>query len=142
VFYPDLQNSAAKILKISTVLQFRNQDYGMENCTLEPTIPDATNSPADLDSSVHIDHASVVEVWMLDNTREISRYDPVSWTYAPQRISLLANVSLSEQDWPEKRFHFPCPTNSFSTFEFVCAKQSKNCHVEFWQRKSTPPNGE
>ncbi|KAK7438886.1 hypothetical protein VKT23_017812 [Stygiomarasmius scandens] len=66
--------------KISTVIQFRNQDYGMENCTLEPTIPDATNSPADLDSSVHIDHTSVVEIWMLDNTREISRYDPVSWT--------------------------------------------------------------
>ncbi|THU92334.1 hypothetical protein K435DRAFT_820512 [Dendrothele bispora CBS 962.96] len=127
--------------EISTIIQFRNQDYGMENCTLEPTIPSLGNSPVDLDSSVRIDHLSIVEIWMLDNTREISRYDPVSWKHAPLRKTLLASISVSGEVWNEQKFHFRCPSNGFSTFEFACSKLSPNCHIDFWQRKSTPPNG-
>ncbi|KIK54827.1 hypothetical protein GYMLUDRAFT_147472, partial [Collybiopsis luxurians FD-317 M1] len=65
--YPDDRHIVASPQK-STILQFMNQDFGMENCTLEVSIPPQN---ASWDAGVEIDSRSVLEIWMLDNSEEL-----------------------------------------------------------------------
>ncbi|KAG7097042.1 hypothetical protein E1B28_004433 [Marasmius oreades] len=134
--YPD-DRSFEVSSKLSTVIQFKNQDFGMENCTLELTIPESSRT--DFNPAVHIDHSSTIEVWMLDNSREISRYD--LWDRAPQRQYLFDEISLDGKGTKESRLHYHCPSTTFSTFEFTCKVGNPHCLVKFWQRKSDTPNG-
>ncbi|KAF4573429.1 hypothetical protein EYR36_007944 [Pleurotus pulmonarius] len=123
----------------STIIQLRNLDFRMEKCVLDPTIPshDDTSPDSGFDPSVRVDASSSVDVWMLDNTQELSR--DTQWTHAPPRKTFFGSISLHGEG--SRRIEFFCPSVSFSTFEFACSSSTPNCHVEFWQRKSDPPNG-
>ncbi|KAF9465119.1 hypothetical protein BDZ94DRAFT_1254552 [Collybia nuda] len=118
----------------STIIQFRNLDFGMQNCHLNPTVPMNTTS---FDAGVNVDPSSELDVWMLDNSWELSR--DVEWNTAPRRRSHFATIDLSGGGHMPVEFY--CPSTSFSTFEFSCSKRTPDCHVEFWQRKGTPLNG-
>ncbi|KAJ7587158.1 hypothetical protein C8J56DRAFT_786960 [Mycena floridula] len=120
--------------QISTVMQFRNLDYGMEKCHLNPTVPDANSTS--FQSSIDIDLLSEIDVWMLDSSQEISKATRSS----PPRRSHFAKIDFSAAH-NYKSIEFRCPSNSFTTFEFTCSSTVSNCHVEFWQRESEHANG-
>lgn len=92
------------------------------------------------DPSVNIDYSGRMDVWLLDNSRELSRY--VLWDRAPQRIKKLTTFQFrqnSEQSTIVENFH--CPSLGFSTFEFACSKETPDCQIDFWWVKKTPLNG-
>jgi len=120
--------------QVNTVVQFRNLDFGMENCHLNPTIPTNITS---FDTQLNVDPSSELDIWMLDNSWELSRH--VEWNTAPARRSHFATISLSGGGHTPVEFR--CPSTSFSTFEFSCSKRTPDCHIEFWQMSGVPLNG-
>ena len=121
----------------STIMQFRNMDYQMERCEIQGLVP-----PSDMphDPAADIDYSGKMDVWLLDNSRELSRY--VLWGHAPRRVKKLTTFQFrqnSEQSTIVGEFH--CPSQGFSTFEFVCS-ETPNCKVDFWWVKKSPLNGE
>lgn len=121
----------------STIMQFRNMDYQMERCEVQGLVP-----PSDMphDPAADIDYSGKIDVWLLENSRELSRY--VLWDRAPKRVKKLTTFQFphnSEQSTIVKSFH--CPSPRFSTFEFVCSQETPNCKVDFWWVKKTPLNG-
>lgn len=122
--YPDLRH--IHITKeISTIVQFRHIDYGMERCTLNHSVPPHSDSKP-----------SVVEVWELDIAVEISRYIGDTWkTAAPRRTLITTMVFPPNGD----TYSFHCPSNEFSTFELACPSRSNGCQVDFWQDQRAQP---
>ncbi|KAF7436261.1 hypothetical protein PC9H_003090 [Pleurotus ostreatus] len=91
----------------STIIQFRNLDFRMEKCVLDPTIPshNVTSPDSGFEPSVRVDASSIVDVWMLDNTQELSRH--TQWTYAPRRKTCFRSISLRGEG--SRRIEFFCP---------------------------------
>ncbi|KAG5644542.1 hypothetical protein DXG03_008197 [Asterophora parasitica] len=121
----------------STVVQFRNMDYGMERCVLDPTIPKPNATIPGFDPAVNVHPGSEVDIWLLDGSQELSRH--ILWTRAPARQKHFARIGLSGKGF--RRIEFLCPSMSFTTFEFACVPEAPHCHIEFWQKKAEPPNG-
>ena len=109
--------------KVSTIVQFRAIDYGMENCSLALTPTSAGGSAlADVD----------LDVWTLAD--------------APQRPGrrLNANLDVRTLTWasrPPRKEHvgvlkvvggetrmFTCPSGSYHTLEITCA--TRGCDVD------------
>lgn len=109
--------------KVSTIVQFRAIDYGMENCSLALTPTSAGGSAlADVD----------LDVWTLAD--------------APQRPGrrLNANLDVRTLTWasrPPRKEHvgvlkvvggetrmFTCPSGSYHTLEITCAM--RGCDVD------------
>ena len=112
-------------------------DHQMELCEIQGLIP-----PSDMphDPAVGIDYSGKMDVWLLNNSRELSRY--VLWEHAPKRLKKLTTFQFhqnSEQSTIVDGFH--CPSLGFSTFEFVCSEETPDCKVDFWWVKKTPLNG-
>ena len=109
----------------------------MERCEIQGLVP-----PSDMphDPAADIDYAGKMDVWLLDNSLELSRY--VLWERAPKRIKKLTTFQFrqnSEQSTIIEGFH--CPSLGFSTFEFVCSEETPDCKIDFWWVKKTPLNG-
>ena len=118
-------------------MQFRNMDHQMERCEIQGLVPpsDMPHNPA-----ADIDYSGSMDVWLLDNSHELSRY--VLWDRAPKRVKKLTTFQFrrnSEQSTIIESFY--CPSLGFSTFEFVCSEETPDCKVDFWWVKKTPLNG-
>ncbi|KAI0043705.1 hypothetical protein FA95DRAFT_1609153 [Auriscalpium vulgare] len=110
--------------QVSTVVQFRAIDYGMENCTVVVDFPPAPP-------------ALTLDVWRLDAP---ARLDMRSLTYSsrPRRAELVGSVtrhasaSLAERHLGGKTVlpPFDCPSGSYHTFEMACAAGS-DCDLDF-----------
>lgn len=111
--------------QVSTVVQFRHIDYGMEHCTLNHSIPPQSDSKP-----------SVVEVWELDVAVEISRYIGDTWKTAAPRRKMLTTMHFPPNG---DTYSFNCPSNEFSTFELACPSRSSACQVDFWQDQRADP---
>jgi len=134
--YPDDRHFSVSSVS-STVVQFRNLDFGMEKCVLHVIAPPKTMKH---NPETRIDPSSRLDVWLLDSTTEISVYLPGSWDHAPARRTKLATFSFSEGAKLSSG-EFRCVSGQFSTFEFSCSKETTNCFVDFWQVKGAPLNG-
>ncbi|KAF9038918.1 hypothetical protein BDZ89DRAFT_1061021 [Hymenopellis radicata] len=132
--YPDDRHFLVSS-ETSTVVQFRNLDYEMERCHLNPTIP--SPNITSFEAAVNVDFSSEIDIWMLDSSSELSRH--ISWSTAPPRRSHFATVDFSGKD--HKPIEFRCPSSSFTTFEFSCSDRTPNCYINFWQKKERVLNG-
>ncbi|KAL1688296.1 hypothetical protein GGG16DRAFT_60261 [Schizophyllum commune] len=116
----------------STVMQFRNRDFGMEHCVLVLSIPQQT---PDLIPNVRLTEGSPVSVWLLDpDAPEL--HPSISWGTAPRRHRKLATFAISTEG-NQTSEEFLCAGDKFSTFEFECA-ETNGCEVDFWQNKEKP----
>ncbi|KAI4526369.1 hypothetical protein K525DRAFT_265201 [Schizophyllum commune Loenen D] len=119
----------------STVMQFRNRDFGMERCVLVLSVPQQT---PDLIPNVHLTEGSPVSVWLLDpDAPEL--HPSISWGTAPRRHTKLATFAVSAEG-NQTSDEFICAGDKFSTFEFECA-EAEGCEVDFWQNKEKPFQG-
>jgi hypothetical protein len=109
----------------------------MELCVLDPTVPNPNVTVSGFDPAIKISPHSVVDIWLLDGSQELSRH--ILWTHAPPRQQHFGKIGFSGKE--SHRLEFSCPSMSFTTFEFTCAPETPECHVEFWQKKAEPPNG-
>ncbi|KIJ53315.1 hypothetical protein M422DRAFT_155180 [Sphaerobolus stellatus SS14] len=125
-FVPTVVNHLIVTPKISTIVQFRTRDYGMENCSLHLEIP-AQNST---ETSVFISSAkgalATLEIWSLAGERRLNPAD-TTWATKPNRKSKLGTVELTYGTKAViSQFH--CPSGSYHTFELACV--SEQCKVD------------
>ncbi|KAJ3571227.1 hypothetical protein NP233_g3892 [Leucocoprinus birnbaumii] len=116
--------------EVSTIIQFRHMDYGMEKCSLYAILPDYVEEKEFIGSSV--------DVWLLDSSTEFSRQTLPEWPVAPQRRRLLTSFTFSSSDGPV--IEFDCPSYGLTTLELACSS-SMPCQVDFWQDKRRVPLG-
>ncbi|KAF4615759.1 hypothetical protein D9613_012366 [Agrocybe pediades] len=113
---------------LSTVVQLRAIDFGFNSCVLSAAIPHTTRT---LNTSAVVKGNSIINVWELNTTEELSPHGTF-WRTAPPRRRLFAQFTFDEQrTWSSRSF--PCASGSFHTYEFACNKHDPGCHVEFWQ---------
>ncbi|KAF9524161.1 hypothetical protein CPB83DRAFT_861715 [Crepidotus variabilis] len=119
----------------STIIQFRHLDYRMERCSLMRNLPTRTKR---FDPAISAEPISVIDLWSLDTTTEISRHIGDSWKYAPKRLRVLTSFSFNDS----LTYDFDCLSNQFSTFELACSPLSSSiCHIDFWQDHQLAPSG-
>ncbi|EDR06627.1 uncharacterized protein LACBIDRAFT_294591 [Laccaria bicolor S238N-H82] len=132
VVYPDDRHFIISP-NITTIVQFRTLDYGMERCTLHASLPDKTDA---LDPAATIVHPSTLDIWRLNIDYEITRHRPESWKFAPLRKSLFGTFEFPQgEDWASDDFH--CRSLSYTTLEFTCSTKTPDCHVDFWQDRAS-----
>ncbi|KAK0194295.1 hypothetical protein F5146DRAFT_428610 [Armillaria mellea] len=111
---------------VSTIMQFRAFDWGMETCQLGLSLPSA--------NSVTIAQPALT-VYRLNASHAL---DPRSLSYRtrPERTSKIADVELSEELSHWQR-NFTCATEEVLTFEFACSGLSlpELCRFDWWQDK-------
>ncbi|KAJ7268001.1 hypothetical protein C8J57DRAFT_1326356 [Mycena rebaudengoi] len=116
---------------ISTIVQYRVQDFGMEKCILQLSTsipPEASGHDHGRDIDAH--SMGQIDLWKLDHDRRLDRKS-LSWGSRPRRLSLTTTWDVSK-DAPMETVEFPCATNSILTFELACARHSE-CRLEFIQ---------
>ncbi|KAI0067446.1 hypothetical protein BV25DRAFT_1819784 [Artomyces pyxidatus] len=100
--------------EISTIVQFRAIDYGMENCTLTLALP-APHSDVQLD------------VWALSTSTRLD-VRTLSWKTRPPRTERVGHATnlIGEVTFTP----FQCSSGSYHTFEVSCATGG-DCAVDF-----------
>ncbi|KAJ7818317.1 hypothetical protein B0H14DRAFT_2520484 [Mycena olivaceomarginata] len=122
--------------EVSTIVQFRVQDFGMEKCTL--TLSTGMAPPASgHHGRRHAGHAHPpptgrMDLWRLDQARAI---DPqrLSWRTRPKRSRLAASWDLAHSA-SLRTDEFACKSTSIITFELACSGQ-EDCLLDFTQSK-------
>lgn len=107
---------------ISTVIQFRAIDWGMEICEVHVRLP-RTESPIQ------------VSIFRLESNLPI---DPMTLTYRtlPKRVSKLADITtetIRDTHWHRK---LACATEEVLTFELACSSlmaDPSQCSLDWWQ---------
>jgi len=119
----------------SSIVQFRVADSGMEKCVLNAVLPKPTKW---LDPAIHVQNSSVIDIWMVESSTEITPYVSTSWTYAPERRNRFSTWVVFDSDSEWSSHSFWCKSQTFVTFELACSEATPNCHVEFWQDREGP----
>ncbi|KAF7297365.1 hypothetical protein MIND_00970000 [Mycena indigotica] len=132
-------------LDVSTVVQFRVRDFGMEKCTLTLSMGIAPPPTSGHHHGRSLSESAMatgsIDVWQLDQAH---RLDPehLSWNNRPSRRHLFATWDLAEmQGQPTASFRtteFLCPSTEILTFELACAAGNPSCHLEFAQPREQP----
>ncbi|KAF9457242.1 hypothetical protein BDZ94DRAFT_1240922 [Collybia nuda] len=130
---------------ISTVLQFRARDFGMEWCTLKLALPaSAQYDPTDPNNEEERERnwllegdTSDLEVWELESSQWLDpRY--LSYNTRPRRRGHLFSFRVRGNSTHVSR-EVRCPSDKIATFEVFCV--SPGCRVDIWQNKLQPPIG-
>lgn len=105
---------------ISTIVQFRAIDFGMEKCRLSIVAPASVPPTA---------HVAVYRLDVVDilNEREINYYT------RPGRLAKLAELEMTPStNWTR---YFSCQSDGVYTFELACSEQQQPCDVQWVQDK-------
>ncbi|KAK0205265.1 hypothetical protein DFS33DRAFT_1274197 [Desarmillaria ectypa] len=112
---------------VSTIIQFRAFDWGMEMCQLGLSLPSAINNSTMAQPPL--------TVYRLNASHAL---DPLSLSYRtrPERASQIADIELSAEPSHWQR-NFTCATEEVLTFEFACSGLSlpELCRFDWWQEK-------
>ncbi|VDB83317.1 unnamed protein product [Peniophora sp. CBMAI 1063] len=120
---------------ISTIVQFRALDWGMEKCELRLSLPAVAS-----DALVDPGHVATLSLYRLNTTQQL---DPSVLTYAtrPQRVSKVANIDLRHGEEVVWHRNFACSMEQLLTFEVACSineDDGSGCSVEWWQGIEEP----
>jgi len=124
--YPELSNMLASS-SVSTILQFRALDYGMELCELGITIPMTDNAhPLVLPSSP-------IRIYNIDHKKPLYA-DSLSYNNRPRRGELIGEPFLERNStWNHT---FTCLRDEIYTFEVACKDfQTGECILKWTQDK-------
>ncbi|KAG6884644.1 hypothetical protein C0993_009325 [Termitomyces sp. T159_Od127] len=121
--------------EISTILQFRAIDYGMEICELHIDLPQ---------SSAAAERVEAISVYRLESSSPLD-VRSLSYRTRPRRLGRLGDVHAAinaEVDWHRK---MTCKLEEVLTLELACPEDipvGTQCSLEWWQRKeeSIPGN--
>jgi hypothetical protein len=135
--------------QISTVIQFRARDYGMEHCKLEFSLPkeyermpgtgmeDAYNHPTSAPKTrswTLSGDTKDLEIWTLD-TMEWLNTSKLSYSTRPKRLARIGSMAARPGETMFSH-SFTCPSDSIQSFEVFCV--SPGCRVEVWQDTVKP----
>ncbi|KAH9484722.1 hypothetical protein JR316_0001622 [Psilocybe cubensis] len=115
---------------ISTIVQFRAIDFGMEKCELKLLIPANRNSSSGLPFLLSIHR---LETTQPINTKELSFHN------SPRRLTAVANLEFFPNTGVAWQRTFHCAWDDILTFDIGCSDevgfQSDACSLEWWQNK-------
>ncbi|THU78138.1 hypothetical protein K435DRAFT_737865 [Dendrothele bispora CBS 962.96] len=114
--------------QISTIVQFRVIDYGMEDCELVLKVPPNSqpNSTKWVSTDFRSEKVAQVDVWSLSTEVQLD-FRSLSWTTRPKRSSHVGRLDGSTgNNQIISRFH--CPWGSYHTFEFSC--DTSDCGID------------
>ncbi|KAF5378250.1 hypothetical protein D9757_009143 [Collybiopsis confluens] len=117
---------------ISTVVQFRAMDWGMETCELHISIPRETSN---LTISRPNQSISVFQL----NTTIVQDGTTLSYNTRPPPFLKLTDLTVDSANGAVWKQEFSCSEEEILTFELACpvTEQTENgCHVEWIQEKS------
>ncbi|KAH9834556.1 uncharacterized protein C8Q71DRAFT_711052 [Rhodofomes roseus] len=122
-------------VRVSTIVQFRAIDFGMERCELQLTTKPQTS--ASISSKPF-----TLEIFRLNSTIPL---DARALTYKtrPPHVSKVAAVQMNGAVDTHWHRSFGCASDEVLTFELACQPtlDDGECRVEWWQNKSDPPTG-
>ncbi|KAG6873899.1 hypothetical protein C0995_009678 [Termitomyces sp. Mi166 len=129
--YPD-DKKVVVTDKISTILQFRAIDYGMEICELHIDLPP---------SSVLAGQVEAISVYRLESSSPLD-LGSLSYKTSPRRIGCLGDIYATadkETHWHRK---MTCTLEAVLTLELACPQDipvGKRCNLEWLQSKEATP---
>ncbi|CAL1697622.1 unnamed protein product [Somion occarium] len=135
----DIRPPEARQIQISTVVQFRTLDWGMESCVLTLRLP-SDESFVRSNSSLSLGNGlNDVDIYRLVSNPGSSSLDTVisqhKLTYQ-NRPALGEKVGTVTADYGTEWTHqFPCAIDSLHAFALVAADDS--ARIEWWQDKQT-----
>ncbi|KAJ7065981.1 hypothetical protein B0H15DRAFT_872526 [Mycena belliarum] len=122
---------------ISTIVQFRAIDWGMEDCELHLSLPELGNMTFESQSAVNVELYRMNQTYPLDAA-------VLSYQSRPPRETKIESIPLARGESTTCHHRFRCPSDSVVTFELalVCTEVNKNtCGLEWWQKVgSTEPS--
>ncbi|KAF8987612.1 hypothetical protein BDQ17DRAFT_1258389 [Cyathus striatus] len=119
---------------ISTVVQFRALDFGMENCELaiRMDLKNMNTSPA----------FHSLDLFTLEGKFPL-RTHQLSYKNRPSRIQKIAEIS-ELKDGYNVLYKFHCNMDGLFTFELTCSQnmvEARSCDLEWWQDRENPNPG-
>ncbi|PBK84092.1 hypothetical protein ARMGADRAFT_1088803 [Armillaria gallica] len=112
--------------QLTTIVQFRTRDYGLENCTFTFKIPtpDSSKSLAIADGE---NNFTLIEISMIPVDRRL-RTKMLSWRTVPSARMHVGSLNISSGPTVEEGFPFYCPSGTYLTFELSCVHYP--CHLD------------
>ncbi|TFK35072.1 hypothetical protein BDQ12DRAFT_635563 [Crucibulum laeve] len=120
--------------EVSTVMQFRILDFGMESCKLNVTIPSGDEAKADKKNATISSDPLVLDIWYLQASKGVDT-SRLSWSTLPKRQGLFTSLRI-EAGRTTQSPEFHCRSGSLYTFELTCS--DPRCHLEFQQDMKVP----
>ncbi|PPQ64164.1 hypothetical protein CVT24_008799 [Panaeolus cyanescens] len=123
---------------ISTIVEFRAIDFGMENCELKLRIP--ANATA-REHGAPLEHF-FIGVYRLDTNKPLDT-KALSYNTAPRRLTNVANIEVSPGKPIDYHANFHCPWDTILTFELSCFGEERKelsggpCSIQWWQNKES-----
>jgi len=124
---PVLENRLLLTENISTIVQFRVLDYGMENCALILHLPEHSSNFSSITVSNPKGHPPKIEVWKLSTEKRLIPKD-VSWDTKPRRINHIGTFEANQGRKIELST-FSCRSGSYQTFELSCT-ENPTCEID------------
>jgi hypothetical protein len=123
------------VIQVSTIVQFRTIDYGMESCALTFTTP-APNA-----NFTAAPTAFPLDIYILEAPSPLNPHT-LSFTSRPPRAHLFATLPFSPSGNGNRLQspRFACPPRALLTFEVTCTMPG--CHLQFLQDNKSRDLGE
>ncbi|KAI0259600.1 hypothetical protein BC834DRAFT_974151 [Gloeopeniophorella convolvens] len=122
---------------ISTIMQFRVIDWGMERCSLQLIVPASADA-----SVVPPGRSFALSLYRLSATYAI---DGQSFSYSsrPSRIAKLADIRVVSGENTRFQRTSPCVRDELMTFELACSRDAydNDCMLQWWEDKENPNPG-
>ncbi|KAF8641552.1 hypothetical protein AX16_009929 [Volvariella volvacea WC 439] len=124
--------------KVSTILQFRVLDYGMERCTLTFSLP----TPEGLADPHHSKAVALggpihLSIWRLDSSEPLEP-SSLSWSNRPPRRRDAMEFYVQPEGSLIESEEFRCPAGSLQTYEVACSPRNSDCYIWFQQDHKEP----
>jgi len=117
---------------VSTVVQFRAIDYGMEICELHVDLPrllpNTTSYPG---------QNAMVSLFRLSASLPVD-VKTLSRDTRPARLFKVADIQLSSEGISRWRRKMACASEEVLSFELASFGSDYGCHVEWWQDREDP----
>ncbi|PBK61791.1 hypothetical protein ARMSODRAFT_1025338 [Armillaria solidipes] len=117
--------------QVTTIVQFRTRDYGLENCTFafkvpSPT-PDSFESPAIANDQNVLNDVTSIKISTIPVNRRL-RTKSLSWRSVPSARIHVGSLNISTSGLTVEGSPFYCPSGAYLTFELSCVHYP--CHLD------------
>ncbi|KAJ3927217.1 MAG: hypothetical protein NXY57DRAFT_926681 [Lentinula lateritia] len=106
--------------EISTIIQFRTIDYGMENCSLVLTVPMTLTGNSSFEApDFDKQKASQIHIWAVSQLSKLDSQN-ITWNTKPPLRTFLGQLD-ARMGFTATISNFPCKSGAYFTFELSCA---------------------
>ncbi|KAJ7114043.1 hypothetical protein C8R44DRAFT_676496 [Mycena epipterygia] len=119
---------------ISTIIQFRTIDWGMEDCQLHISVPALGGDTKSGNISLVLYRLNQTRTYPLDTVE-------LSFQSRPPRVAKIENIQLSRVEGTSWSRRFACKSDDVLSFELGCSGISEegDCFLEWWQKQGSEP---